>query len=137
MANNASAAVEPVDLTDYFIEENGVTFAGRHLLVDLWGAEHLTDIDYIEQALRKAAEAANATVLDVKLHQFSDSGGVSGVAILAESHISIHTWPERDYAALDVFMCGACNPHNSLPILKAAFAAKSVTVNETRRGIVA
>lgn len=137
MANNASAAVEPVVLTDYFIEENGVTFAGRHLLVDLWDAEHLTDIDYIEQALRKAAEAANATVLDVKLHQFSDSGGVSGVAILAESHISIHTWPERDYAALDVFMCGACNPHNSLPILKAAFAAKSVTVNETRRGIVA
>ena len=137
MANNAIAAVEPVEFTDYFIEENGVTFAGRHLLIDIWGAEHLTDIDYIEQALRHAADAASATVLSVHLHQFSDSGGVSGVAILAESHISIHTWPERDYAALDVFMCGACNPHNALPILKSAFNAKSVTANETRRGVVA
>jgi S-adenosylmethionine decarboxylase len=136
MANNATVAVEPVELTDYFLEENGVTFAGRHLLVDLWGARHLTDIGYIEQALRDAAEAANATVLEVKLHQFSDSGGVSGVAILAESHISIHTWPERDYAAIDVFMCGSCNPYHSLPTLKSAFNAKSVAVNETRRGVV-
>jgi S-adenosylmethionine decarboxylase len=137
MANNTSAAVEPVDLTDYFIHEDGVAFAGRHLLIDLWDAEHLTDIDYIEQTLCRAAAAANATVLKVDLHQFSDSGGVSGVAILAESHISIHTWPERDYAALDVFMCGSCNPHNALPILKSAFNAKSATVNETRRGVVA
>lgn len=137
MANNASAAVEPVDFTDYFIHEDGVTFAGRHLLIDLWNAEHLTDIGHIEQTLRKAAEAAAATVLRVDLHQFSDSGGVSGVAILAESHISIHTWPERDYAALDVFMCGACNPHNALPVLKSAFNAGSATVNETRRGVVA
>ncbi|MDA0785103.1 MAG: adenosylmethionine decarboxylase [Proteobacteria bacterium] len=137
MAKNATAAVEPVELTDYFIHEDGVAFAGRHLLIDLWDAERLTDIDHIEQTLRKAADASGATVLSVHLHQFSDSGGVSGVAILAESHISIHTWPERDYAALDVFMCGACNPHNALPILKSAFAAKSVTVNETRRGVVA
>ncbi|MBT3401201.1 MAG: adenosylmethionine decarboxylase [Rhodospirillaceae bacterium] len=136
MANNASAAVEPAPLTDYFVHENGVTFAGRHLLVDLWDAEHLTDIEFIEQTLRNAAEAAGATVLDVKLHQFSNSGGVSGVAILAESHISIHTWPERDFAAIDVFMCGTCNPHNSLPTLKSAFAAKSITVNKARRGIV-
>lgn len=137
MANSAPAVVESTALADYFIQENGVAFAGRHLLVDLWQAEHLTDISYIEDSLRKAAEAANATVLSAHLHQFSDSGGVSGVVILAESHISIHTWPERDYAAIDVFMCGSCNPHNSLPILKAAFNAGSVTLNETRRGVVA
>jgi S-adenosylmethionine decarboxylase len=137
MANNASAVVDNTALTDYFIHENGVSFAGRHLLVDLWDAGQLTDIDYIEDTLRRAADAAGATVLSVHLHQFSDSGGVSGVAILSESHISIHTWPERDYAALDVFMCGSCNPHNALPILKAAFSAGSVTLNETRRGVVA
>ena len=62
---------------------------------------------------------------------------MSGVLILAESHISIHTWPERDYAAIDVFVCGSCNPHNALPILKAAFSAGSVTLNEARRGVVA
>lgn len=137
MANNAAAVVESTALTDYFIQENGVAFAGRHLLVDLWDADHLTDIQYIEESLRKAAEAADATVLGAHLHQFSDSGGVSGVLILAESHISIHTWPERDYAAIDVFMCGSCNPHNALPILKAAFNAGRVTLNETRRGVVA
>jgi S-adenosylmethionine decarboxylase len=137
MANNASAVVEPTTLTDYFIQENGVSFAGRHLLVDLWNAENLTDIPFIETSLRKAAEAAGATVLGAHLHQFSNSGGVSGVLILAESHISIHTWPERDYAAIDVFMCGSCNPHNALPILKAAFSAGSVTLNEARRGVVA
>lgn len=137
MAKQATAVLETPALTDYFIHENGVSFAGRHLLVDLWDARQLTDIDYIEKTLRRSAEAAGATVLSVHLHQFSDSGGVSGVAILSESHISIHTWPERDYAALDVFMCGSCNPHNALPILKAAFDAGSVTVNETRRGVVA
>ena len=137
MANNAVTAVESETLIDYFIEEDGVSFAGRHLLVDLWDAEHLTDCAHIEAALRKAAEAADATVLRADLHQFSDSGGVSGVLILAESHISIHTWPERDYAAIDVFMCGTCNPHNALPILKAAFNAGRVTLNETRRGVVA
>ncbi|MBT5569669.1 MAG: adenosylmethionine decarboxylase [Alphaproteobacteria bacterium] len=137
MANNATAVLESTALTDYFIHENGVSFAGRHLLVDLWDAENLTDIGYIEDSLRKAAEAAGATVLSAHLHQFTDSGGVSGVLILAESHISIHTWPERDYAALDVFMCGSCNPHNALPILKAAFNAGGVNLNETRRGVVA
>jgi S-adenosylmethionine decarboxylase len=137
MANQATAVLETPALTDYFIHENGISFAGRHLLVDLWDAGNLTDIDYIEATLRRAADAAGATVLSVHLHQFSEPGGVSGVAILSESHISIHTWPERDYAALDVFMCGTCNPHNALPILKAAFNAGSVTVNETRRGVVA
>lgn len=137
MANNAIAAAEPVGLTDYFVQENGVTFAGRHMLVDLWGAGHLTDIGHIERTLREAADAAKATVLAVKLHQYSDSGGVSGVAILAESHISIHTWPERDYAALDIFMCGTCNPHDSLPVLESAFDATSTSVNEIRRGVVA
>ena len=137
MATNASLAADTAALTDYFVEENGIAFAGRHLLVDLWDAEHLCDIDYIEAALRRAAEAAGATVLDVKLHQFSSSGGVSGVAILAESHISIHTWPERDFAAIDVFMCGSCRPQNALPVLKSAFKAGSATVHETRRGVVA
>jgi S-adenosylmethionine decarboxylase len=137
MAGNVSAAANVVPLVDYFIKENGVAFAGRHLLIDLWEAEHLTDIVHIERALREAAETAGATVLSVDLHQFSDSGGVSGVAILAESHISIHTWPERDFAALDVFMCGACDPHKAIPVLKAAFNTGSLTVNETRRGVVA
>ncbi len=82
-----------------------------HLLVDLWGATNLCDPDHIDRALREAAEAAGATILHGHFHHFSPNGGVSGVLVLAESHISIHTWPERDFASIDIFMCGACDPY--------------------------
>jgi S-adenosylmethionine decarboxylase len=59
------------------------------------------------------------------------------VLVLAESHISIHTWPERDFAAIDIFMCGGCNPYKSLPALKAAFLPASVNLGEQRRGLIA
>ena len=80
--------------------------AGAHLIVDLYDAKQLDDIDHIEAALRQCVEAAGATLLHIHLHHFEPNGGVSGVAVLAESHISIHSWPENGYAALDVFMCG-------------------------------
>jgi S-adenosylmethionine decarboxylase len=122
---------------DYFVEKDGVKFAGMHLLVDLWGASNLCDPDHIDRALREAAEAAGATILHGHFHHFSPNGGVSGVLVLAESHISIHTWPERDFAAIDVFMCGACDPYESIPALKAAFQPKTVNLDEQRRGKVA
>jgi S-adenosylmethionine decarboxylase len=62
---------------------------------------------------------------------------VSGVLVLAESHMSIHTWPERDFAAVDIFMCGACDPYRSLPVLKDVFAPKSILLSEQRRGLIA
>lgn len=119
---------------DYFVEKDGVKFAGMHLLVDLWGASNLCDPEHIDRALRNAAEAAGATILHGHFHHFSPNGGVSGVLVLAESHISIHTWPERDFAAIDIFMCGACNPYDGLPALKAAFHPASVNLDEQRRG---
>lgn len=121
---------------DYFVEKDGVKFAGTHLLVDLWGARNLCDPDFIDRNLRDAAEAAGATILHSHFHHFSPNGGVSGVLVLAESHISIHTWPERDFAAVDIFMCGACDPYRSVPILKQAFAPASVQLGEQRRGLV-
>lgn len=121
---------------DYFIERDGVRFAGMHLLVDLWEAEALDDPRAIDAALRAGAEAAGATILHGHFHHFSPNGGVSGVLVLAESHISIHTWPERAYAAIDIFMCGACDPRRALPALQAAFRAGRVEVSEQRRGVV-
>ncbi len=121
---------------DYFVTRDGVQFAGTHLLLDLWGASNLTDPASIDAALRAAAEAAGATILHGHFHHFSPNGGVSGVLVLAESHISIHTWPERDFAAIDIFMCGACNPYLSLPVLKAAFRPAHVQLAEQRRGLV-
>jgi len=69
-------------------------------------------------------------------HEFSENGGISGVAVLAESHISIHTWPERGYAAVDVFMCGSAEPHKVVPILKHAFKAGRVSLSEQMRGVL-
>ncbi len=121
---------------DYFVEKDGVKFAGMHLLVDLWGASNLTDPAMIDGALREAAEAAGATILHSHFHHFGPDGGVSGVLVLAESHISIHTWPERDFAAIDIFMCGACDPYLSLPALRNAFAPTSEQLGEQRRGLI-
>jgi S-adenosylmethionine decarboxylase len=82
-------------------------YDGRHLLADLHGCRApLDDLGLVETALREAAEAAGATILDLSLHHFGEGQGVTGVALLAESHISIHTWPEHGYAALDFFLCG-------------------------------
>jgi S-adenosylmethionine decarboxylase len=132
VATPAPAAIEERD--DHFVVRNGVRCAGAHLIIDLYGAERLDDIDHIEAALRRAVNAASATLLHIHLHHFEPNGGVSGVAVLAESHISIHTWPENGYAALDVFMCGKANPDACIPVLRDAFAPKNIAVSELLRG---
>ncbi len=121
---------------DYFVEKDGMKYAGMHLLVDLWGASNLGDPALIDAALRDAAIRAGATILHSHFHHFTPNGGVSGVVVLAESHISIHTWPERNFAAVDIFMCGACNPHDAIPVLQAAFHPERVDLDEQRRGRV-
>lgn len=109
---------------------------GLHLLVDFWDAEHLQDKTFIEEAMREAAGTCGATVLSVMLHEFGEGAGITGVAILAESHISIHTWPEINYIALDIFMCGNCDPNNAVPILRSYFNPKRVQISEHHRGKV-
>ena len=121
---------------DYFTVRDGVEYAGSHLLIDLKEASFLDDIDLIEKTMRDCVDACQATLLHIHLHHFSPSGGVSGVAVLAESHISVHTWPERGYAAFDVFMCGDAEPHRAVSILSQAFLAEKVEVTEQLRGRV-
>jgi S-adenosylmethionine decarboxylase len=118
---------------DHFATRNGVRCAGVHLIIDLHGAKGLNDIDLIERTLRRCVDAARATLLHIHLHHFQPTG-VSGVAVLAESHISIHTWPDAGYAALDVFMCGKADPDACVPVLREAFQAERVEVNEILRG---
>ncbi|PCH81706.1 MAG: adenosylmethionine decarboxylase [Hyphomicrobiales bacterium] len=119
---------------DHFISRQGVKCAGVHLIIDLHGASRLDDIDHIENTLIECVEKSGATLLHIHLHHFEPNGGVSGVAVLAESHISIHSWPEHNYAAIDVFMCGDANPEACVPVLEKAFAAKSAQVNSLLRG---
>ena len=121
---------------DYFVERNGVRYAGTHLIIDLWGATNLDDPGHIDAVLREAAIASGATILHGHFHHFSPNGGVSGVLVLAESHVSIHTWPERDYAALDIFVCGECDPYKALPAIKKGFLAERVQLAEHKRGLI-
>lgn len=107
---------------------------GMHLLIDLWGASRLAEAAHVEQALIQAAAACGATLLDVRLHSFGEKSGVTGVALLAESHISIHTWPETGFAALDVFMCGVCDPRHAVPVLRKYFSPERMNVTEVHRG---
>ncbi len=135
-----SIAVPPVDpggqSADHFIERNGIVFAGTHLILDLWGARHLDDLKRIDLALRDSVKVAGATLLHIHLHHFTPNGGVSGVAVLAESHISVHTWPERNYAAFDIFMCGDAQPEKAILVLKNAFHPSRMAISEHLRGVV-
>ena len=84
--------------------------------------------------MRTCVEECHATLLHIHLHHFTPNGGISGVAVLAESHISVHTWPEKDYAAFDVFMCGDSNPHRAVEILGRYFRPSRSEIVEERRG---
>jgi len=122
--------------SDHFIVRNGIEFAGTHLIVDLWGAEHLDDLERMESAMREAVDVSGATLLHIHLHHFTPSHGISGVAVLAESHISVHTWPERSFAAFDIFMCGNARPELTIPVLENAFKPAKINIAKQLRGIV-
>ena len=109
--------------------------AGQHLLADLGGiaAEKLSSCTELEQLLRSAALAANARVLHSHFHGFGPDQGVTGVVLLAESHISIHTWPEDGYAAADIFMCGSAQPELALTIITAALQPATSKISTIHR----
>lgn len=107
---------------------------GQHLIADFYGASRLFDGADAVTVLRAAAEAAGATVLDVNVHDFGERYGFTGVALLAESHISIHTWPENNYAAIDIFMCGDVDARLSLAVLKDYFDPQQEQVQMIHRG---
>nr|WP_254441871.1 adenosylmethionine decarboxylase [Duganella vulcania] len=105
------------------------------MLADLSGiaAEKLSSCAELEALLRAAAEAAHARVLFSHFHGFGEGMGVTGVVLLAESHISIHTWPECGFAAADIFMCGSAQPDVALAIIEAALQPASSQVSTVRR----
>ena len=107
---------------------------GRHVLADFTAAAAgLSDAAALERQLLAAADAAGARA-ERAFPSFREGAGVTGVVMLSESHISIHTWPEHGYAALDVFMCGAARPERALDSLRAALAPASVRVTVVDRG---
>ena len=110
--------------------------AGIHLLADLHGIEPslLTDAGRIDALMREAALAAGARILHSHFHSFGPGMGITGVLLLAESHISIHTWPEVGFAAADIFMCGAARPQLALDVIDKALAPSARDVKIVERG---
>lgn len=112
---------------------------GRHVLLELHGCnpETLKKVDIMRDIMVGAARACGATIVDVVFHEFNPFG-VSGVVVIAESHLSIHTWPEHRYAAVDIFTCGdTLKPEEAIDYIVSKFRCRHPpTVVEVKRGLV-
>ena len=110
---------------------------GKHLILDIWGevaSFPFWSMDSAASMFVEAALSVGATVLTQRWHHFGDGHGYTGVVVLAESHISVHTWPEKGYAAIDVFMCGDCDPEKTIPTIVNFFKANSYEITVLDRG---
>lgn len=109
---------------------------GRHLIAEYYSAnpEKLDDLHFVREAMLEAARRVGATVIGESFHSFVPQG-VSGSVVIAESHLSIHTWPEYGYAAVDIFTCGNLNPRHGFRWLDEAFECGSCRVQEILRGL--
>ena len=109
---------------------------GRHLVAEYYGCRHdiLDDITVVRQLLETAATTAGATIVQTVAHQFTPHG-VSVVVVVEESHLSIHTWPEAGYAAVDFYTCGECDPQLAHDVLARGLAATSTEVVTLHRGV--
>lgn len=109
---------------------------GRHVVADMHGVaeEFLRDADFLRRVCLDAARKTFATVISDQFHSFGPTAGVTGLVLLAESHLSIHTWPELRFAAIDVFTCGGCVPEDAIPILTAALNPRTICQHVVYRG---
>jgi S-adenosylmethionine decarboxylase len=109
---------------------------GRHIILEMWGCQNLDSVETAESALRGMVRALDVNLLDLKVYPFSPVG-VTGMAIVSESHLVIHTWPEYGYAAVDVFTCGAPrDPQDAIGVLRNHFHPEHIGVMEINRGQV-
>lgn len=110
---------------------------GRHLIVEFADCDHavLDDMAALEEHMNEAVRRSGATIVRSVFHRYNPMG-VSGVIVIAESHLSIHSWPEYGYAAVDFFTCGeAVDPYKAFDYMKTMLKSKKLTVTDLRRGI--
>lgn len=114
--------------------EKRIKHLGIHLVAEFWLAKDIEEKEKLKNILKGAAKAANCTLLEFVVHKFSPRG-ITGVILLAESHIAIHTWPEKNYLAVDIFTCGdRAKPYIALDFLKKTLKPKKFEVREIKRG---
>lgn len=113
---------------------NRARYLGVHLIAEFWNGKTIEDPKELKKILTGAVKAANSSPLKISIHKFSPQG-ITGVILLAESHISIHSWPEYNYVAIDIFTCGDKSaPEKALTYLKEKFQPKKVNIKKIRRG---
>lgn len=114
--------------------KNELNYTGIHLLVDFWASKNIKDPKEVEKILAAATKKANNNALNIFVHKFRP-GGLTGIVLLAESHIAIHTWPEINYIAIDIFTCGQkAMPYKALEYLRKKLCPKKIKIKEIRRG---
>ncbi|MEW6741437.1 MAG: adenosylmethionine decarboxylase [Planctomycetota bacterium] len=109
---------------------------GRHLIVELYGCDvdRLDSVNTMRQHLLEAARIIGATVMGEVFHRFAPHG-VSGTVVISESHLSVHTWPENGYVAIDIYTCGGLDPRPGFRYLARALKAKNCRLQEILRGL--
>lgn len=120
----------------FFDDPQPHTYRGIHLLLECWevSASALNDADWLQERMKQAAEVAQVTIIGEMFHRFSPHG-VTGVLLLAESHMSIHTWPENGYAAIDIYTCGKTNwPEAAADYLTRALSVGQSDLMRIERG---
>ena len=115
-------------------EMEGSLLIGKHIIIECEGRHAHLDESELERILSRAAKAAGAHILSSHFHRFGPQMGVTGVLVLAESHITVHTWPEYNYAAFDVFICGACEAEKAVDVIVNALPADNVKIQTIVRG---
>ncbi len=120
-----------------WVKENKTKkYSGIHLIAEFWNGEIVEDVSRMKKILAAAVKKANNTPLEVIIHKFQPQG-MTGIVLLAESHIAIHTWPEFNYIALDIYTCGnKANPFKALEYLKEKFHPQKFEFRKLKRGIV-
>lgn len=126
--------IRKTDCSSIMKEKLSRQYAGIHLLAEFWNVKHIEEPSILEKVLKRASEVCNSTALKVEIIKFSPCG-ITGVVILAESHISIHSWPELNYLAIDIFTCGDhTKPNKALEYLKQVYCPQKIDVQEIKRG---
>jgi len=111
-------------------------YAGIHLIAEFWHGRDIESSKELKRILIEAAKKAKNIPLKISIHKFSPQG-ITGVILLAESHIALHSWPEINYLAIDIFTCGCkAMPYKALEYLKKEFKPKKVEIKEIKRGVI-
>ncbi|WP_166648623.1 adenosylmethionine decarboxylase [Phyllobacterium brassicacearum] len=133
----AGTFIPPLPVADSGLSEHAVGggLPGRHLIAEFYGASALADMGRIESGFRDAIIQSRATLLHLHFHRFGSGGGITGAAILAESHMTVHTWPEKSFCAIDIFMCGVCDPRSCLPAMVRVFSPRRIEIIQIMRGL--